>query len=120
MVGTQAPHSPPEVADRYQNSFADTPLPQPPNFNEADVSDKPAVGAVLPSAHADEIDKMQDAIPAAAALDALRGRPAEADHRHPRETGELDNTYIFFTSDNGYHSATTGCGGTRRRPTRRT
>ena len=42
MVGTRAPHAPPEVAARYQDSFTDTPLPKPPNFDEADVTDKPA------------------------------------------------------------------------------
>ena len=41
VVGTTAPHIPPEVAERYKDSFSATPLPKPPNFDEADVSDKP-------------------------------------------------------------------------------
>src|SRR4051794_15617120 len=32
----------PVPAPRYKEHFAGTPLPQPPNYNEADVSDKPA------------------------------------------------------------------------------
>jgi arylsulfatase A-like enzyme len=39
MVGTKAPHNPPEVAARYQDRFATTPLPRPSNFNEANTSD---------------------------------------------------------------------------------
>ena len=42
MVGTKAPHTPPEVSDRHLNRFADAQLPQPLNFNEGDISDKPA------------------------------------------------------------------------------
>ena len=42
MVGTRAPHRPPEVADRHLSSFSSAQLPKPPNFDEADVSDKPA------------------------------------------------------------------------------
>ena len=44
MVGTRAPHTPPEVAARYQDRYTDTPLPMfpPDNFNEEDVRDKPA------------------------------------------------------------------------------
>src|SRR5215204_143041 len=42
MVGTRAPHAPPEVAERHQDWFSTTPLPKPPNFDEEEVSDKPA------------------------------------------------------------------------------
>ena len=46
MVGTRAPHAPPEVADALPRTASPTtPLPRPPNFDEADVSDKPRVGA---------------------------------------------------------------------------
>ncbi|MBA2793886.1 MAG: sulfatase-like hydrolase/transferase, partial [Thermoleophilaceae bacterium] len=33
----------PHPAPRHQNAFAGTPLPQPPNYNEADMRDKPQV-----------------------------------------------------------------------------
>ena len=42
IIGTKAPHTPPEVVDRHLDRFAKTSLPQPLNFNEGDVSDKPA------------------------------------------------------------------------------
>jgi N-acetylglucosamine-6-sulfatase len=102
-VGTKAPHGPPEVADRYQGSFADTPLPEPPNFNEDDVSDKPAWVQSYPLSGAIGTDKMQEEHrnrlrSMLSVEDLLRQTIATL-----QETGELENTYIFFTSDNGLH-----------------
>ena len=36
-----APHKPAYYPSRHATMFSDTPLPKPPSFNEADVSDKP-------------------------------------------------------------------------------
>ena len=103
MIGTKAPHKPPEVADRYQDQFATTPLPKPPNFNEEDVRDKPAwVGSRSLNSQA-QIDEMLKEYQARlrsmlSVEDLLRQTIATL-----QQTGELNNTYIFFTSDNGYH-----------------
>src|SRR5215212_1880451 len=102
-VGTKAPHSPPEVADRYQNEFTTTPLPKPPNFNEADVSDKPAWVHSRSLHSQTQIDGFQQEYRARlrsmlSVEDLLRQTIATL-----QQTGELNNTYIFFTSDNGYH-----------------
>src|SRR5215207_4898756 len=59
MVNTVAPHEPPEVDERYQSRFATVPLPQPPNFNEPDVSDKPAWVRSLKPAGQTAIDNME-------------------------------------------------------------
>jgi N-acetylglucosamine-6-sulfatase len=103
MVGTKAPHRPPEVAARYQNSFVDTPLPSPPNFDEADVSDKPEWVRSYPMLSQAEIDEMQtlyrERLRSMLSVEDLLGQTIAT----LRETGELDNTYIFFTSDNGFH-----------------
>src|SRR5829696_4549635 len=40
-TGTFAPHLPADYANRDADLYSDTPLPTPPSFNEADVSDKP-------------------------------------------------------------------------------
>jgi N-acetylglucosamine-6-sulfatase len=103
MVGTRAPHRPPEVADRYANSFANAPLPKPPNFDEADVSDKPAWVRSYPRLTQARIDaeqslyrqRLRSMLPVE---DLLRQVIATLE-----QTGELNNTYIFFSSDNGFH-----------------
>jgi arylsulfatase A-like enzyme len=103
VVGTKAPHAPPEVAARHQDSFVDTPLPRPSNFDEEVVSDKPEwVQSYSPLSPA-EVDDMQVLY-----RERLRSMLSVEDLLEQtittlRETGELDNTYIFFTSDNGFH-----------------
>jgi len=42
LVATKNPHEPYIPPERHDGAFADLPLPVPPNFNEADISDKPA------------------------------------------------------------------------------
>src|SRR5215208_4065173 len=103
MVGTKAPHAPPEVATRYQNSFVDTPLPRPPNFDEPDVSDKPAWVQSYPRMSASVIDttttEYRQGLRSMLSVEDL----LEQTIATLQETGELNNTYIFFTSDNGVH-----------------
>ena len=103
VVGTRAPHQPPEVADRHKDAFATTPLPRPPNFDEADVSDKPGWVRSYPRVTPTQINTAQNLY-----RQRLRSMLAVEDLLRQvlatlRETGELDNTYVLFTSDNGYH-----------------
>jgi N-acetylglucosamine-6-sulfatase len=103
MVGTRAPHRPPEVADRHLGSFSSAQLPKPPNFDEADVSDKPAWVRSYPRLTQARIDAEQSLY-----RQRLRSMlPVEDLLRQVittlEQTGELNNTYIIFTSDNGFH-----------------
>jgi arylsulfatase A-like enzyme len=103
MVGTRAPHRPPEVPQRYLNSFATTVLPKPSNFDEEDVSDKPQWVKDFPPLTQSKIDiaqklyrqRLRSMLPVE---DLLRQVIATLE-----QTGELENTYIVFTSDNGFH-----------------
>lgn len=92
---------PPVPAERHADLYPDAVPPSlsDPSFNEADVTDKPAwvqtSREVSPQAMTDlhrarirSLRSVDDQV--AAAVDALR------------DVGELDNTYIFFTSDNGF------------------
>src|SRR5206468_3727517 len=45
---TKAPHFPSTPATKYQSAFQNLPPLRPPNYNEADVSDKPAWVQGLP------------------------------------------------------------------------
>ena len=103
LIRTKAPHRPPEVADRYKDQFSTTPLPRPPNFDEADVSDKARWLRAYPRLSQAEIDNLQTLY-----RERLRSMLSVEDLLEQtiaalQETGELDNTYIFFTSDNGFH-----------------
>src|SRR5918994_788723 len=103
MIGTTVPHSPPEVATRYQDRFATTPLPTPPNYNEDNVSDKPAWVQQYPLRNQASFDIFQQEF-----RNRLRSMLSVEDLLRQtittlQETGELNNTYIFFTSDNGFH-----------------
>jgi N-acetylglucosamine-6-sulfatase len=102
-VWTRAPHQPAIPAPRYADRFESTALPRPPSFDEADVSDKPRFIRDLPRLSARKVSNMrelhQDRLASMLSVeDLLREVVAEL-----RATGELDNTYIFFTSDNGFH-----------------
>jgi N-acetylglucosamine-6-sulfatase len=103
LIGTKAPHTPPEVPTRYQDSFATSPLPRPPNFNEADVSDKPAWVQKYKLKTQPDFDVFEKEY-----RNRLRSMLSVEDLLRQtittlQETGELVNTYIFFTSDNGFH-----------------
>ena len=103
MVATRAPHRPPEVPNRYSNSFADVQLPRPRSFDEADVSDKPQWVQSYPRITQSKIDQEQNLY-----RQRLRSMLPVRDLLQQivatlEQTGELENTYIFFTSDNGFH-----------------
>jgi arylsulfatase A-like enzyme len=88
---------------RYATRFANAPLPRYPNFNPADISDKPGIAAFFPNPlNADEIAALQDhfrgRMGALLAVDDLVARVIRA----LRRAGEYRDTVIFFTSDNGW------------------
>lgn len=98
-----APHQPATAPPRYADAFAGVSAPRTPSFNEEDMSDKPAW--------------LRDRPPlqprATARIDALYRRRLQSMLAVQdlvqtlvetlRETGQLDNTYIVFSSDNGFH-----------------
>jgi arylsulfatase A-like enzyme len=83
-------------------AFASSALPTPPSFNEADVSDKPALIRKLPLLGQQQIDTIRQAYQAqlASLLDVDRGVAAVV--QALAQAGKLDNTLIVFSSDNGY------------------
>jgi len=83
--------------------FRGSALPQPPSFNEADVSDKPPfVQSRLPI-DANRLKKLTKrytcALASLRAVDRGVGRIV----KELKRTGELGKTVIVFTSDNGYY-----------------
>lgn len=98
-----APHAPATPPDRYQGDFPDEIAPRTASFNEADVSDKPAWLAGKPLLTDNQIGKIdmlyRKRLRSMEAVEDLVQRVVDV----LTETGQLDNTYIVFTSDNGFH-----------------
>jgi arylsulfatase A-like enzyme len=98
------PASGPSVrpAPRHSGRLANTPLPRPPSFNEADASDKPAyirnarrIGPIRINTITRNFRARQESL---LSVDhAVREIVGAL-----RATGELKNTYVVFTSDNGF------------------
>jgi arylsulfatase A-like enzyme len=97
------PHSPSVAAPRHDGMFADAELPRPPSFDEADVSDKPAFIRRLPPLNQEQIAYLEyeyrKRIASLQAIDDM----VESIVAALGETGQLDNTYVIYTSDNGFH-----------------
>ena len=92
----------PRPAPRHRGTFATTPLPRPPSFDEADVSDKPAMVRQLPRLDAQAVAEItQDHRSRLESLLAVDEAVAAVVDRLAAH-GELANTVIVFTSDNGW------------------
>jgi arylsulfatase A-like enzyme len=102
-LGTKAPHQPATPAPRHEGAFSEEPLPKPPSFNEKDVLDKPDWVRDNPSLKPEQAAYMEklyrNRLESLLAVDEMVGDLVDA----LEESGELSNTYIFFTSDNGFH-----------------
>ena len=92
----------PVVAPRHQGQFAGEALPSDPSYNELDVSDKPPHiqrrAPLTATQDADIRRAYQRRLGSLLAVDDAVERIV----RTLRRTGELDNTLIVFTSDNGF------------------
>ena len=82
-------------------NMTDFPLPQPPSFNEEDMSDKPAWAQANPLLDAEDIDCLQKRY--WRKLEALRGIDdlVGAVMMSLEATGTLNNSVVVFTSDAG-------------------
>jgi N-acetylglucosamine-6-sulfatase len=94
-----APHAPWVASEQYRGSMRDLEIQRPPSFNESDVSDKWQPSTLLAPATITAID---DRIRARLEMmrsveDGLAQILSALDAR-----GVARNTYVFFTSDNGY------------------
>lgn len=102
-LGTYAPHKPSTPARRHVGLFPDLKAPRTPSFNEPDVRDKSTRMRGLRRLNAGQIG----------AIDALYRKQMQSLQAVDeaitglvtalQETGQLANTYIVFTSDNGFH-----------------
>jgi N-acetylglucosamine-6-sulfatase len=102
-VAPDPPHEPAIPAPRHEHAFDGVKAPRLPSFNESDVSDKPSPIRSLPlmsQAQVAEIDAHHER--RAESLQAVDDL-VEAVVNKLQSKGVLDNTYVVFTSDNGWH-----------------
>ena len=101
-VGFNAPHAPSTPAPRDAGSLEGASAPRTPAFDEDDLSDKPRFLRDRPSLSAKAIARIdgrhQRALESLAEVDRQVAKIVDA----LRDKEELGETYIVFTSDNGY------------------
>jgi N-acetylglucosamine-6-sulfatase len=104
-VALQTPHPPAKPPARYADRYPNLGVPRTRDYNEKNVSDKPYWIRTAPrvsSKGKDAADKLyRNRARSLLEVDDMMERLYTA----LQETGELDNTYIIFTSDNGFHFA---------------
>jgi arylsulfatase A-like enzyme len=102
-VAPFTPHGPSTAAPRHEMLFEDAELPRTPAFDEADVSDKPAVIRNRPRLRPRMLARLEDVyrrrLRSLQSVDDLVDSLVTA----LRQTGQLDRTYIVYASDNGFH-----------------
>lgn len=98
-----APHGPATPAPRHENEFAGATAPRPPSFDEQDVGDKPewlrSRRALDAEAVAQIDERYRERLRSMLAVEDL----VEGLIRTLESTGQLANTYLIFSSDNGFH-----------------
>lgn len=102
VAAYKAPHNSALAPAQDRGTFARRPVPKPPSYNERDMSDKPSALRQLNPMN--KIKKRKTQKEYTTRLDKLLAveRGVEEIYRALRETGKLGNTYVIFTSDNGY------------------
>lgn len=92
----------PHPAPRHRDYFATRPLPRPPNFDEADMTTKPQIVADRPRLSPEWIaaiqENYQQELESLLSVDDAVGTVLNALER----SGELDDTLLIYTSDNGF------------------
>ncbi|NUP01860.1 MAG: sulfatase [Nonomuraea sp.] len=100
------PHNPANPAVRHVADFPEVTAPRTPSFNQADVSKEPLWLRSLPPMTEQDVNAVDERhrrrLRSMMGVDDLVGTVMEA----LRASGKLDNTYVVFTSDNGFHLGT--------------
>lgn len=106
FLSLNAPHAPKTPAPRHANLHKSLKAPKTPAFNEANVSDKPEwirKKELLSKKQIKFINETyRNQVLTLLAVDEMVQNLVTT----LTETEQLDNTYIIFTTDNGYHFGT--------------
>ena len=107
-VAPVAPHEPATPEPDYADAFDGAKAPRLPSFNEKDVSDKPSWIRQLPRLTSSQISAIdtrhEKRVESLQSVDDLvEDMVNTLNTPTPDDAIPMDNTYIFFTSDNGFH-----------------
>ena len=102
-ISVYAPHGPYVPAPRHADLFTDLTMPRSPSFNEEDASDKPWMYSSEPPLSSENIAKMEKIYPKRIQSMQAVDEMVENIVKTLDSLGALENTYIFFSSDNGFH-----------------
>jgi N-acetylglucosamine-6-sulfatase len=102
-IATFTPHGPFIPAPRHENLFNDEKAPRTPRFNQQADSTAPNWLRSLQPLGAKQIDRIdnifRNRVRCVQSIDEMLGQIRKV----LNENGVSKNTYIFFSSDNGYH-----------------
>lgn len=102
-LSVNAPHGPYDEIPRHDEAFTGVDLPRPPSLDEKDLSDKPKWVRRKPPLDDKNVRELdghhRDRLRSLLAVDDMMARL----FTELRATGELEDTYVVFTSDHGYH-----------------
>ncbi|MEV4569008.1 sulfatase [Nonomuraea sp. NPDC049419] len=100
------PHNPANPAFRHAEAFPMEVAPRTPSYDQDDISAEPLwmqmQPPLSPRAEAAVDERHRARLRSMLGVDDLVGSVLRA----LQESGKLDNTYVFFTSDNGFHLGT--------------
>ncbi|MBN1146042.1 MAG: sulfatase [Anaerolineales bacterium] len=102
-LATYAPHGPITPAVRHSGMFRGERVPRTPSFNETDVSDKPQYVSSLTHLTPEEEKSIDEQFNGRLQMLQAVDEMVEDLIQNLQAAGQLENTYIFFTSDNGFH-----------------
>jgi N-acetylglucosamine-6-sulfatase len=102
-LAVYAPHQPATPAPRHKDLFPNAQAPRTPNYNETDVSDKPEYISARPQIGPVVARRIDDLY--RRRLQSLQAVDEAISMLYDtlKANNQLDNTYIVFTSDNGFH-----------------
>jgi arylsulfatase A-like enzyme len=102
-VATAAPHLPAQPAPRHARLFEDVRLPMDASYDEQEVTDKPPI--IRDNRHLTPADTQRFTRIYQRRLQALQAvdEAVEMIVGELARLGQLDNTYVIYTSDNGWH-----------------
>ncbi len=116
FLAPTAPHVPTVAAPRHQGTLAALRAPRSPAFNESDVTDKPLWLRRLPPLSDSDVVRIDKVYREQAEMLLAVDEMVGAILKTLQATGDLENTYLIFTTDHGLHMGEHRLGTTKRTP----